>query len=226
MGSEFIEIMDVKNEFLQNVGPEYARAYPPQQLDLALYLLNDFCNNLVNNGLVLFRQVEAPQPVYEQPYPQPSYQQPAYQVPPYQTPYQQPYQPPQQQVYGNPFEEDLKFRQQQEYENRLRAEQGEVQRNISEMNAQLQQQQFRPVNSVRPQPIPRQEYVPPRQEPRQEYIPPQPQPQQPSRASPFPQPTQQPVQDINLANEKPKTFVDKIKEMRTPKKGDKINPEE
>lgn len=206
MVNEFLDIMDVKNEFLRNVGPEYARSYPPQQLDVALFLLNDFCNNLSGNGLVLFRQAPV-QPVQQQYYPQqPNYPpQPAYvesRIPP--SPYvQQPYvQPRQPQNYSNPFDEDAQFRQQQ-YEDRLRAEEFTVQQNINEMNAQLRAPPQPPRQNpmrVSSQPMPRQPI------PVQEYIPPQ--------------------ADVNLSNDKPKTFVDKIKEMRTPKKGDKINPEE
>ena len=37
---------------------------------------------------------------------------------------------------------------------------------------------------------------------------------------------QAPMQDVNLTSEKSKTFVDKIKEMRNPRKKEGINPEE
>ena len=168
---EFFDIMDVKNEFLKNLGMQYQSMYSPQQLDIALYMLNDFCNNVAANGLVLLRQTpdqpqgyQPPQPQYVQPVPQGYYSQQPRPVP-----------------IQNPFNE---------YEQRM-----DVQRQVSEMNQGLARAQSRQV------------YEPPR-------------PAMPPARMPEPQ------SDVDLHNEKPKTFVDKIKEMRTPKKVDKINPEE
>lgn len=177
---EFFDIMDVKNEFLKNLGPQYQNMYAPQQLDIALYMLNDFCNNINANGLILLRHVEQAPPRPPQ-YAQP---QPGYVIPP--GVYQQPQYPPQQmrvQSYPqrpmeNPFNE---------YDERFN-----VQQQVAEMNQGLQQAQTR-----------------------SQFM------QQPQRVI-----TPEVVQDVDLRAEKPKTFVDKIKEMRTPKKADNINPEE
>jgi hypothetical protein len=187
---EYFDIVDVKKEFLKNVGPQYQSTYAPQQLDIALYMLNDFCNNVSANGLVLMRQTPVqptpeyypePVPAYEprfdvrQPYPQPM--QPTYPTP-QRPPYAQPNYPPQ-----DPFEE---YQPPQQFIQPQRP-QMRVQQQVNELNQGLQQPRF---------------------------VPRQPLPQQP-----------QPMQDADLNPDKAKTFVDKIKEMRTPKKSDKINPE-
>lgn len=192
---EFFDIVDVKKEFLKNVGPQYQSTYAPQQLDIALYMLNDFCNNVSANGLVLMRQTP-PQPEYpeavpayeprfdvRQPYPQPM--QPSYptlQRPPYiqqQSGYSIP-----PGVYQEPVQDPFV-----EYQAPVMPQRPplRVQQQVNELNQGLQQPRFAP----RPQPLPTQTYT----------------------------------QDADLNPDKAKTFVDKIKEMRTPKKSDKINPE-
>lgn len=199
--SEIFNPEDVKNEFIQNTIQEYLRVYGKQQVDLAVYFLNDFINNLVANDLVLLRLEPEPapqqrQPVYQQPQPprQQQYQQP---IPQQQMRVQQP-----QNIYQqNPFEEEDIRTQVAEYidprTQRMRVEDFGVQREVAELNAQLQTPN------------------PPRQMNTRGF------PQQPQR-----QPIQQQQQDINLESEKSKTFVDKIKDMRTPRKKEGINPEE
>ena len=184
MVNEIYELDEVKNEFIRNVSMEYAKVFNRQQMDLAIYLLNDFCNNLAANGLVLLRYVPQPQPQPQpiRPMPSPSMR------------------------FGNPFEEeppvaeyvDPRLRQ-------ARTDELDVRRNIAEMNAQIQAPPQRMVRQ--PQPV--LDY---------EQLPPMPQP-------PRPMPRQV-VQDVDLVGDKPKTFVDKIKEMRVGKKAEKINPEE
>lgn len=118
MEPEIFEIEDVKNEFLQKVAAEYGQVFAPRQLELAMYVLNDFCNNLSANNLVLYRFVEqqfqqAPPQYQQMPFqqgPRPIQQQPI--------PIQQP-RPPQ-----NPFEEDQGYN---------------VRQNINELNRQIQQ---------------------------------------------------------------------------------------
>lgn len=182
MVNEIYNPEDVKNEFLTNVLPEYGRTYSRQQLDLAIYMLTDFCNNLVANDLWMLRVEQQQQQ-----------QQPVQQQMPRQMPQQQQMPaPPQYYEQGNPFEEDV-----QEYTDprtqRMRVDDFSVQRDVAEMNQQLRSN------------------IPPRQFVQQQM------PQMPQ---------QMPQQDINLGSEKNKTFVDKIKDMRQPKKKDNINPEE
>ena len=192
---EFFEIMDVKEEFLKNVGPQYQASYSPQQLDIAMYMVNDFCNNIAANGLVLLRMPEPrqalpqplqgyypqqqypqqPQPVYQEPYPQPPYarqvQQEVQQMPPPRMvarPMPQNTMPMQ-----NPFNDEERY---------------DVQRQVAEMNRGIQPKRTMP--------------------------------------QPYMVPAQTVQSDVDLQVEKPKTFVDKIKDMRAPRKVDKINPEE
>jgi hypothetical protein len=156
-------------------------------------MLNDFCNNVEANSLVLARMEPQappiptqpqypPDPYYQQP-PRPPYvqQQPGYSIPP--GVYQQP-------IMSNPF-------------NEYDADRMDVQSQVAEMNRGInyRQQQQQPVYQQQPQPQRMQMPMPPIQ-------------QSPGQS----------VVDLNP--DKPKTFVDKIKEMRTPKKVDKINPEE
>jgi len=182
MKEEIYNVEDVKNEFLQGVIQEYSQNYSRIKLDLAIYMLNDFCNNLIANKLVLLRLDQEiqpptpPQPVYQQ-------QQQVYQPP------QQVYQPPRMQPQNNPFEEDI-----QEYVDprtqRMRVDDYNVKKEVAEMNQQLRSP--------------------------------------PPRMQPIQQQQIQPMQnnDVNLGLQKDKTFVDKIKEMRSPKKKDNINPDE
>lgn len=174
MANEFFEINDVKNEFLKNVGPQYQGMYSPQQLDIALYMLNDFCNNVSANGIVLMRQ--APEPV-----PMPDYQSSGFGIqrpqsypqpmqPTYPTPQRPPYV---QQQYQDPFEEyplpQPQFSPQPKMPQR-------IQQQVNELNKGIQ--------------------------------------------------PRQPQMDADMDNDKPRTFVDKIKDMRTPAKSDRINPED
>lgn len=192
MSNEIYNPEDVKNEYINNVIPEYGRTYSRQQLDLAIYMLTDFVNNLTANNLVLLRYEPEPvrQPTQQQ------YQAPQQQAPRGPPPRQPiPQYMPEYSQNQNPFQ-DVEEVDTQEYADprtqRMRVDDFRVQREVAEMNAQLRTPQM----------------------PRQQ----QPMPQQQQ---------QQPIQqDINLASEKNKTFVDKIREMRNPKKKDNINPEE
>jgi hypothetical protein len=208
MNNEIYDLEEVKNEFIRNVSGEYAKVFNRQQMDFAVYVLNDFCNNLSGNGLVLLRYTPQPQmqqmpmqqPRYVEPKPQPRYVQPQYSPPQYSQPFD-----------GNPFEEEPPIDEYNDPRMRqMRTDNVDVQRNITEMNAQLQQQPQRMVHRQMPQ---AEYYEPPQQ----------PIPRVPTRAPPTRAP---PDQDVNLAGDKPKTFVDKIKEMRVGKKPEKINPEE
>jgi hypothetical protein len=195
MKEEIFNPEDVKNEFITNTLPEYGRTYSKQQLDLAIYMLTDFVNNLTGNDLYLIR-VSEPEPE-----PQPVYQQPVYQAPPQQMRPQMRVQQVQQPVYQpNPFQEEVGEQQIRDYSDprtqRMRVDDYAVQREVEEMNAQLRTPQ------------------PPRQM------------QQPQRQMQQPMQQATPVQDVNLTSEKSKTFVDKIKEMRNPRKKEGINPEE
>lgn len=196
--SEIYNIEEVKDEFIKNTIQEYLQRYAQPQIDLAIYYLNDFVNNLVANELVLLKYEPEPEPT---PQPIQQIQRPLYQ-PPMQQRMQQPqqyvpprvaatpYQPPSVNPYTqNPFQEEEQVAA--EYSDprtqRMRVDDFSVQREVREMNEQLRTPQ------------------PPRQ---------------------IQQPMQRPMQDINLDSEKSKTFVDKIKEMRNPRKKEGINPEE
>lgn len=162
--SEIFEVEDVKIEFLQKVGLGYSQAFAPKQLELALYVLNDFCNSLTSNGLVLLRQSQSQQPISQQQYQAPL----QYQQMPFQ---QQSMQP--QLMQGDPFQEGELMQQR-------------IQQNIIEMNNSLK----RPgtnrgsLNDVVPSV-----------------------PEQRSRTD-----------DVNLASQKPKSFVDGLKAMRSSRK--------
>lgn len=181
---EFFEIMDVKNEFLTNVGSQYQASYSPQQLDIALYLLNDFCNNISANGLVLLRTEPQPPPRqlppqgYQEPYPQTPYARQAQMQSPRMVARPQPMPMQRPQPMQNPFNE---------YDEEVY----DVQQQVQELNRGI-----KPMARLqRPMDVPMQ-----------------------------PPATRQ--SDVDLQAEKPKSFVDKIKDMRTPKRMDKINPEE
>jgi len=163
MVNEVFEIHAVRDEFLQMTAAEYSKYFTPRMLELAVYVLNDFCNNVQANELVLVRAQpqQAPQNMNYNPIPSADYNIP-------QGP--QMGMPPQ---YGNPFEEALDVRQ-----------------NVEQLNAELLAREA-----------------------------------QQRRA---PQQQQQPIRqevDLKSVNES-KSFVDKVREMRAPKRVDKINPEE
>lgn len=197
MSNEIFNLEDVKNEYIENTINEYAKSYNKMQIDLAVYMLNDFVVNLVANDFVLLRYEPEPEPVPQQApqrmQPPVQQQQPMRQAPQGFQGYgqgqtnvrvdpRQRVQQVQQPIPGyidqneNPFETA-------EYVNpktqRMRVDDVDVRREVSEMNEQLNR-----VNGSVPK------------------------------------------QDINLNSEKSKSFVDKIRDMRNPKKKDNINPEE
>jgi type IV secretory pathway VirB10-like protein len=175
--SEIYNPEDIKNEFIKNTISEYTKLYSAQQIDLAVYYLTDFVNNLVANDLLIVKldepeQQPAPQPqaVYQQPRgPNPNAASYAPPVPPQQSMYSQ-----------NPFQEE-------EYRDprtqRMRVDDVRVKQEVAEMNEQLRN------------PAPRRVVAESKQE-------------------------------VSLTSEKGKTFVDKIKDMRNPRKKDNINPDE
>lgn len=174
MSNEIFEISTVKQEFLQNMGPEYVKVFSEKQLEMSVYMLNEFCDALAGNGLVLLRIEPEPQP------------QQMYRAPP--TP--QMGIPPQYQQPIDPFQEQAMLRQ---------MEQQQVQQQIRELNAQIPSRQ----------PVPP---LPPLQTMRS-------QPQQPL--------DNVPAQEVDLSVEKPKSFADKIREMRAgTKKPNRINPDD
>ena len=179
MSNEIFDINNVKQEFLQNMGPEYVKVFSEKQLEMSVYMLNEFCDALIGNGLVLTRnEPEVIRPAYRAPpTPQmgipPQYQNQGYQMPVQQPQYQQPPQF-QQQQYQDPFQEQ-QFIQQQ------------VQQQVKELNAQLPRTNRPPMD-----------------------------------AAGLP-----PVQEVELNAEKPKSFADKIREMRAgTKKPNRINPDD
>lgn len=188
--NEVFDINKVKQEFLQNTGPEYATIFSERQLEMCVYLLNDFCAAMAANNLVLLRveQEQLMPPQYQQPpIPQmtapPEYRQPQYQPQPRQQQYQQQYQQPPQYMQ-DPFQElPLQPIPQQ-------PPQQNVQRQVQELNAQLPK-------------APQRQFIPP-------------------TGAPTPS-----VQDVDLSADKPKTFAEKIREMRAgAKKPNRINPED
>lgn len=195
--TEIYNVEDVKNEFLKNILPEYAKTYSRQQIDLSVYFLTDFVNNLVANDLVLLKIEPEPEPEPEpilpgypqmpQGPPQRMVQRPTQQM-------QQPQQFQEQQQYyqANPFNEVQDYTDPRTQ--RMRVDDFRVQQEVAEMNAQLRN-------------------PPQYRQPAQTQMQPQTQPTQPQV-------------DVNLINEKNKTFVDKIKDMRNPRKKEGINPEE
>lgn len=133
---ELYEVEKVKIEFLQSIAEEYGQVFSERQLEMSVYMLNEFCALCTSNSLAFIRV-------------------------PDEEPVQQYAQPPQE----NPFDNIPELPRPQ------------VQRQVQEMNNQLQQ----PV-----------------------------------------------VHDVDLStSDKPKTFQDKIREMRmAPKKqpGQLVNP--
>lgn len=185
MSNEIFEISTVKQEFLQNMGPEYVKVFSEKQLEMSVYMLNEFCDALAGNNLVLLRlESEEPQQQYvAPPTPQmgipPEYQQQGYRIPAQQPQYQQPI---------DPFQE----------------QQFQAQQQVRELNAQIPQRTINP--------------VPPNVKAYPEMRP------QVSREQ---LDTLPPLQDVDLAVEKPKSFADKIREMRAgTKKPNRINPDD
>ena len=183
--NEIFEVNKVKTEFLQNIGPEYTNVFSERQLEMSVYMLNDFCNALAANSLVLIRiepeQIAPPQ--YQQPYQPPV---PNMGLPPE---YQQRNRPIPMPEYQQPVADPFQEMQQQQMHPQ------QVQRQVQEMNAQLprapppkySKEQLDNVPGMR--------------------VPPQ--------------------QDVDMAGDKPKTFAEKIKEMRgAVKKPNRINPED
>lgn len=179
MSNEIFEISTVKQEFLQNMGPEYVKVFSEKQLEMSVYMLNEFCDALAGNGLVLLRIEPEPQP-------QP---QVMYRAPP--TP--QMGIPPQYQQPMDPFQEQAMLRQ---------MEQQQVQQQVRELNAQIPRQQQVP-------PLPPLQSMRPQQQYSKEQL------------------DNVPAQEVDLSVEKPKSFADKIREMRAgTKKANRINPDD
>lgn len=63
MVNELYEIEKVKIEFLQGIAEEYGNIFTERQLDMSLYMLNEFCNICTSNNLALIR---IPEQVAEQ----------------------------------------------------------------------------------------------------------------------------------------------------------------
>jgi hypothetical protein len=112
--NEIFDIGKVRQEFLENIAQEYSTIFSEKQLEMCVYMLNDFCTAIHNNGFVLLRAdpeqiMQQPQQVQQPQYIQPPV--PRMSIPPeYQQPmnippeYQQ-YQQPQSQQSQNPFQD-------------------------------------------------------------------------------------------------------------------------
>lgn len=170
-------VEDVKNEFVKSVIDQYAESYNRIQLDLAFYVLNDFCNNLAANGLVLLKVEQQVQQPVQQPVMQQQVQQPVQPMGPPPKSAAQPYGYPQQMPNANSVDPFEKAEYVDPRLQRQKMDEFSVQREVKELNAQLQ-------------------------------------------------PKVKAEVDVSLSGEKGKSFVDKIKEMRSSKKRDVINPEE
>lgn len=173
MSNEIFEISTVKQEFLQNMGPEYVKVFSEKQLEMSVYMLNEFCDALAGNNLVLLRLEPEPEQQYVAP---PT---PQMGIPPqYQQQYQDPFQ-----------EQQLQMQAQQQ---------------VRELNAQIPQ---RTINQVPPNVKAYPEMRPQVSKDQLDAVP--------------------PIQDVDLAAEKPKSFADKIREMRAgTKKPNRINPDD
>lgn len=68
MNQEIYDVNSVKDEYLQGMYPEYQKVYTQMQLDMSVYMLNDFVTNLAANGLMLIRAQPEPQPQAQQPF--------------------------------------------------------------------------------------------------------------------------------------------------------------
>lgn len=85
--NEVFDINKVKVEFLEGIATEYAEVFTERQLEMSVYMLNEFCNACASNNLVLIRIAE--EQLYVPPVPEmqapPQYQQPIqYQQDPFQ----------------------------------------------------------------------------------------------------------------------------------------------
>jgi hypothetical protein len=150
--NEVFDINKVKVEFLEGIAEEYGQVFTERQLEMSVYMLNEFCNACASNNLVLIRIAE--EQLYVPPVPEmqapPEYQQQGYRMP-----------------VADPFQNIPDDRQQ-------------IQRTVAQMNADIQ------------------------------------------RNLPLP-----PVEEVDLTPDKPKSFAEKIREMRGPPKkqpGNKVNP--
>lgn len=181
MSNEIFEISTVKQEFLQNMGPEYVKVFSEKQLEMSIYMLNEFCDALAGNNLVLLRLEPEPEQYVAPPTPQmgipPEYQHQGYRIPAYQQPI-------------DPFQEQQL--------------QMQAQQQVRELNAQIPQ---RTINQVPPNVKAYPEMRPQVSKEQLDNLP--------------------PIQDVDLAAEKPKSFADKIREMRAgTKKPNRINPDD
>lgn len=176
--SEIFDLNVVKQEFLQNLGGEYSTIFSERQLEMSVYMLNEFCTALTANGLVLLRQQQQ-QPLMQQQPPMQMQQPRVMQQPPQDYRYQQYQQPPvqpmsvppQYQNIGSPATMPDPFQEEQEEQF---LQQQQVKRQVTELNAQLPK-----------------------------------------------------AQPIDLSPDKPKSFAEKIKEMRsTVKRSNRINPDD
>lgn len=93
MVNELYEVEQVKIEFLQSIAEEYSTMFTDKQLDMCVYMLNDFVNACTSNNLALIRIPE--QIAVQQPQ---QYQHQGYQIPvadPFQNQEMPPVRPPQ-----------------------------------------------------------------------------------------------------------------------------------
>lgn len=202
MVNELFAARTVRDEFVGRAFNGYTRHFNRPQLDAALYILNDFIANVESNGLAFIRYVEpAPPPQPQYAAPQPQYPPPPQYMPPIQAAYpQQPYQYPLPDDV-NPFGDEPQYTEPEEEE--IPQPSATLQRNVDELNSQLQSRM--PSASI-----------PPRGRGR------------PPKGSPaLAQPAQIVQRDnIDLGPQKPKSFVESIRQMKIARKPDRINPEE
>lgn len=127
MVNEVFDVVKVKQEFLQSVAAEYSKIFTERQLEMCLYMLDDFVNTLGANSLVLLRVEpelqQSPQldPFQEQLAAQERAKE-AYQLQLMQQQQMQQMQQPQMPIQPIP-------------------QRGEVQRQVQELNAQLPKKQ-------------------------------------------------------------------------------------
>ena len=204
MSEEIYGVEDVRDEFLENVLGEYSKVYSKQQVDLAVYLLNDFVSNLVGNDLVLLKVNKS---------------QSAMSPPPYYVEAEQMVRP-QPQVYGGV---GPGFEEQRVQPRRVES----VPRRFEEQRVQPRRVEGVPRegvvidNSVNP--FGDDGYVDPRSQrvrvdPRVA--------RDVAELNAQLRSSQASQDDVVLGDERKSSFVDRIRDMRSPKKRDTINPEE
>lgn len=113
MVNEMFDIIDVKNEYVSAVGNTLKQQFSIQAIEAGFVLLNDFCNNIRSNDLVLVKvQTEQPRLKVPQRIPE------------------------KVEEYEMSEEEDLVLRQ--EYERRIKAE--DMKKKVSALNKNLMEE--------------------------------------------------------------------------------------